>query len=444
MRPRFAYPPLKWVLALVVLAGLLALAYAVNGYVQRELKAEADRKKTDVAKRGKDAVVKLGAALAASHGIKDQPARAVTWYERVPVCGRVVPNPQATLEIRSPFAGTLRAEKDSPWPVPGRPVRAGQVLGRVDIRVGPQERLDLQAKYNGARLKLKGAVEILKVQEERVGRLQKFDTTEIVSRRELDEALVQFAEARTQKATAEAAVELWEKALKVLDRTKDQPAAAWSETFLAPADGEITELFGRPGMVIEAGGLVARAVDFRHVLVRLDLPPEALVAGPPSQVEVEAASGSPLTSLQDSVAPPAPVTATLVGPAPQVDAASQFASYCYEVAPPKKGVAVNEGGRAGVVWRPGLFVKSSVKAAAAKPREAVSVPASAVLYHQGRALVYVRVGAGRYERREVQLLGREGDRWILAAGPVANEDPVVFHQAQILLSEEFRPVDVDD
>jgi multidrug efflux pump subunit AcrA (membrane-fusion protein) len=90
-----------------------------------------------------------------------------------------------------------------------------------------------------------------------------------------------------------------------------------------------------------------------------------------------------------------------------------------------------------VVWRPGLFVKALVKVPDAKPRTAVAVPEGALLYHQGRALVYVRVGPGRFERREVQVLGRDGTRWALAGGVEAGER-VVSHRAQVLLSEEFR------
>jgi hypothetical protein len=65
------------------------------------------------------------------------------------------------------------------------------------------------------------------------------------------------------------------------------------------------------------------------------------------------------------------------------------------------------------------------------------VPASAVLFHQGRALVYVRLDPDRYERREVQLLGRESDRWVLASG-VKTGEFVVHEQAQVLLSQEFN------
>src|SRR5207245_9863288 len=108
--------------------------------------------------------------------------------------------------------------------------------------------------------------------------------------------------------------------------------------------------------------------------------------------------------------------------------------------PESNGVGATKGDarlRAGAVWRPGLFVKAFVRVPESKPRPAVAVPGGALLYHQGRALVYVRLSPGRYERREVQVLGRDGDRWVLASGVAAGE-PVVSRQAQVLLSEEFR------
>jgi HlyD family secretion protein len=399
----------KWAVALALFGGLLGLAYAANAWARRQRAAE-EGEAVSLPRRAENGVVKLGAELAASHGIQDEPARAVLWYPPLVVYGRVVPNPQATAEVRSPFAGTLRADPNAPWPTPGRRVEAGQVVGRVDIRVGPQERLDFQAKLNDARLKQQGAEDVLKVQQGRVGRLQKATAAESVSRRELDEALVALTEARTQAATAAAAVTLWQQALRAVERGGDRPAATWGEPLTVPAAGEVTELAARPDMAVEAGGLVARVVDFRRVLVRLDLPPEALTPGPPEQVELD---GTP------------PVPATLAGAAPQVDAASQLAGYWYE--------AHTDGGAA---CRPGRFVKAVLRVGS-KPQEAVTVARGAVLCHQGRHLVYVRLNPGRFERREVQVLGQDGDRWVLAAGVTAGE-AVVTRQAQVLLSEEFR------
>jgi biotin carboxyl carrier protein len=441
---------LKWPLALLALAGLVAAAWTVNDWRRRAAEAEGDE--AAAPKRAANGVVKLGAELAESHGITDEPARPLPWYPRVPAYGRVVPNPRATAEVRSPFAGTLRADGDHPWPAPGRPVKAGQVLGRVDVRVGPQERLDLQTKLAEARAKKSGAEDVLKLQQERVDRLRKASGAEVVSRRELDEALVALADARAQAAGAQATADLWQKAAEALRQQGDHPDAAWSEPLTAPADGEVTELSGRPGMAVEAGALIARVVDFRRPLVRLDVPPEVLAVGPPpAEVELAAASAPPpapgadLLNQVEAAAPAAsPAGATLVGPAGQVDVASQFGGYWYEVSalPPASDTSPTRERGMSTCWRPGLFVRADLKAPGGKGQEAVSVPCPAVLFHQGRALVYVRVGPGRYERREVRLLGREGDRWVLGAGVAAGE-PVVSRQAQVLLSEEFRG-DVDN
>src|SRR5262249_34882089 len=154
-------------------------AYVLHDRVRRERTAEASGDKVDAPKRVENGVIKLGARLAESHGIKDEPARPVPWYPPVQVYGRAVPNPRATVRARSPFPARLGGDAAGSWPVPGRVVQPGQVLGRVDIRVGPQERLDLQMKLNEARLKQQGAEEVLQVHEARVARLQKAGASEI-------------------------------------------------------------------------------------------------------------------------------------------------------------------------------------------------------------------------------------------------------------------------
>jgi hypothetical protein len=212
-------------------------------------------------------------------------------------------------------------------------------------------------------------------------------------------------------------------------------------------------------MSVEPGALITRLVDFRQVLVRLDIPASALAAGPPDEVELYATIAPPpalegATNRPEPPQPAKPLVAGLAGAAPQIDPASQMAGYWFEVRPdtttPAPSDSNGSGGakedgrlRAGAVWRPGLFVKAFVKVPDSTPRPAVSVPEGALLYHQGRALVYVRLSPGRYERREVQILGRAGDRWVVASGVAAGE-PVVSRQVQVLLSEEFRSeADID-
>ncbi len=436
--------PLKWLVALGLVGGLFAAAYFVNAEMQAERAREAAGDKVQSPSRAKGETISLDAESAERLGLKDEPAAAVAWHERVSVYGQVVPNPRATTEVRVPFAGTLRADAATPWPVPGQSVRAGLTLAWVDVRIAPQERLTLQDNLNAARVKKDGDQRVVQLQQERVDRLQGIAKSQIGPQQLVDDAQVLLANAKTQLAVDTAAVELWQTALADLDNPKGRKASAYSQPLVTPADGEVTDLLARPGMSVEAGAVVAQVVDFRHPLVRLDIPPNALAGGPPSSVRLETVPASPpgldgVLTRPGAAVPSPSAEATLVGPAPRVDAASQFAGYWYAIDP-----AALAGGATGVVWRPGLQVKAFVTPPAATARPAVAVPAAAVLFHQGIPIVFVRAAPGRYDRREVRLLGRDGDRWVLdarAAGSQAGVSPsevVVSAAAQVLLSELLR------
>lgn len=430
MRFRLLASVIPWMVAVAFIGGLLALVYAFPGILRERRGPEADENASET-KRVANNVVKLGPELAESYGLKDEAAQEVQWQPRLSVYGRVVPNPRAIAEIRAPFAGMLRAAPNRPWPALGGRVEAGDILGWLDIRVGPQERLDLEIKLREARAKQQGAEEVVKIQQERLQRIQSLEAPGAIARADLDQVLVQLADARTQLATAKAAVQQWQDALDEINGQGEHRETTWTQPLKAPAAGEITDLAGRPGMALEAGGLVARIVDFRRALVRLDIPSQALIDGLPSEVDLFAVVNNPpalqgATNRPEPAASDQPARALLAGAAPQVEPSSQFAGYWYEVD--------TAGGR---TWRPGLFVQALLKMPQTKPRPAVAVPETALLYHQGRALVYIRIAPGKFERREVQVLGRELGRWVLASG-VAPGEFVVSQRAQTLLSEEFR------
>ncbi len=453
--------PLKWFGTAVGLAALLGLAYVVHRTVLAQSagdKAEAKSSRKDVAG---EITVKAGYAEGGLF-LEVEPARAEeTWYEPVTVYGVVVPNPRATVEIRSPFAGTLR-EGSKPWPRPGQALKSGDELGFVDIRVGPQDRLDLHNKLNEASLKYKGALETLKVKQALLRRLEAAPQT--VPLRDLETARVQLNEAKTQEALAKSAVDLWQEALTEIDRPGRRQSTAWSHPLRALAAGEVTELAGRPGTSVEAGAVVMRLVDFRRPLIRLDLPPEALRQGAPKTVELHAIAGRPpalrgARNLPQAGREPGTVQANLSGVAPAVNALSQLAGYLYEVEAPSVKNGSESSLRAdqglvtdGVAWRPGLAVKADLHLPPApdvKGQEAVSVSASALLYHQGRALVYVQKYKDEkvvtFAHCEVQVLGRKDGRLILAASQdLTDQTPVVVRNAQRLLSEEFKAAGGDD
>jgi hypothetical protein len=311
-------------------------------------------------------------------------------------------------------------------------------------------RLDLQGKLNEARTKHQGARLALKIQEERMARLKAAGPS--VPVRELEEAHVQYTDATTQEAVARGTVDLLQDSLTEIDRPGQRKTMTWSQPLKAPGSGEVAELAARPGMAVEAGALVARLINFREALVRLDIPTEALVQGAPAAVDLTAIPTPAPAGTRNQLSPSSPprkVRASRICPAPQLDPASQLAGYFYKVASASSSQVT---GPDGVAWRPGLFVKAELPVlpmAGLEPKEAISVPATALLYHQGRTLVYVEQSRNeksiRFARREVQVLGRKEDRWVLAAGQAINrEDRVVSSGAQVLLSEEFRGIVDDD
>jgi len=417
----------KWLIALGTLALLGGGAYVIHKAARAERSMDEDDAVKNAARtKGNDVV--LGPELAKKEGVTDAPARQVEWQPRLAVYGRVVPNPRATIEVRAPFSGSLRAAAGKPWPALGSRVKAGTVLGCLDIRVGPQERLDMQAKLHEARLKEKSAEEVFRIHQERYERLKAAAAG--VSQTDVDAARVQMVQSRTDLATARAGVTRWQEALADIQR-ESRTGNVWSRTLSAPADGEITEVAARAGTAVEAGGLIARLVDFSKPLLRLDMPVASLTKGAPAKVQIHMVGmGGP----EDPSFPP--VSGKLVGPAAQVDAASQLAGYWYEI---DLSGEKKEAQRlpASELWRPGLFVKTEAPDARATPTKALAVPATALVYHDGRTFVYIREAPGRFERRPVQVLGHDGAAVILT-GAIRPGEPVVDHGAQLLLSEEFR------
>ena len=454
---------ITWLVALGGLAGTLGSAIYMD-HRQKEHKKQLAKERDDASTKpprqpnqvrvGKDEVYAT------------EKAREVQWVPQLAIYGRVVPHPGATSEIRALFAGKLRQAADRPWPGLAQWTKSGEVIGWLEVRVGPQERLDLEARRTEAAVKLQGAREIQRLRQERVDRLKKF----AASQNELDSALVDLADATMHLKLAQAADKQWQQAADSLDEGK----GAWTRPIVMSADGEITEIAVRPGMMVEAGAFIARTADFRKVMVRMDLPANVMKDHPPATLDMIALPATPsalegASNRLETWEPPVTFQGTLVGITGQLDASSQFVGCLYEVdnrAFPPLFIAASIvglpsgqepiGAAAELIaaasevqnsfCRPGLFVKALLKAPEARTVAAVSIPETALVYHLGRPMVYRYKGAARFERMEVRLLGRNADRWIVASEPngIGADDAIVVDGAQSLLSEEFRQAGDDD
>ena len=411
---------MHWIARVLLMLLVPVLAGAAVGtvywYEYGQRGPAANEGKTPLVQRG-DITLKFQPDLAQSYGIRAVPAVQVSWRSQPTIFGRVVPNPQAAAELRVPFAGVLKAVPDQAWPRLGDRVQAQQVLALMETRLTPAERIDIRAKGAEACAKHQGAEKAVAIQNGRLRELEKLNVQGGAAKREVDAARLALLEAQTQREAALAQAKIYEQALAVPEGNSALVRLA------ASLSGEVTELAAQPGLAVEPGYVLLKIVDFRRVLVRLEFP-VAVAPGPlPTEVSMTVAGAGTHES---------PVIARATGSAPQVEPASQRIAALYALDAPPGAAA----------WRPGLYVRASFADPAAAPRAAVAVPATALLYHQGRTLVYVQLGRDRFQRREVEVLGRDGDTVILASGVRADES-VVAAQAQVLLSAEFRR-DTDD
>ena len=402
-----------WPLTLAVLAGAAVLALSIRDGTQEELSQE--NAPTNVSAHG----VQLDDETIQLAGLTYESAQSVEWTPRITAYGRVVPNPAATAEVRTRYAGTLRLAKGHDWPRPGDTLQAGETFGQLLIRVDPQQRIDLMVRLNEAKANKVGADKVVNLTTDRIGRLRA--AGEAVARVEVDTALTQLADAEARSKAAQATVESWEQAIAALDNPESDKNQTWMEPLIAPITGEVLGLPAQPGEAMEAGVAVLRLTNFDSILIRVEFPPHAIRSHPPSKIR-----------LTPIAAPNQPGEAELVGLAPDVEAISQYPAYWY-----RRTLESPSIGNGPAIWRPGLVLRAEVPDPMAEPRKAVMLPAGSVLYHEGRPLVYVRTSEGRYERRPVEVLGKEKEQWIISDGVQAGEH-VVNQRAQVLLSEEFR------
>lgn len=152
-----------------------------------------------------------------------------------------------------------------------------------------------------------------------------------------------------------------------------------------------------------------RLIRQQDLLIQITLPAGMQVSSGPESVRVQTASGTVLS-------------ANLVSTSPRTDPRIQGMSFFY-MAPAQAG------------FLPGMNVLAYLAFGA--PVEGFLVPASAVVWWQGRAWVYVQKDEDQFVRREISSEAPVKEGFFVRKGFSA-EDRVVVKGAQLLLSIEAR------
>ncbi len=365
-----------------------------------------------------------------SLGIQVAPAEMRSVPREIELTGWVEPRPGASVEIRAPVAGHL-LPRDS-WPVPGKPVERGEILGALLPVMGPADQLQVEAVLleidaksadldrditrSRASLDLAGA---------RLDRAKKLLAGTAGTEKSLQEAVFLHAEARAELEAAEkkkAALELRRRAVERRLKTsmgtegKDSPdeAAPSPLPLSSPLAGKLMDSRGAPGKFVEAGEAIFRVSSTDTVWVRVPVFEGDLV-----RIQREA----PLRILLPGEAKNSGTIQAL--PAAQsmaVDPRRRAADLYYQVSNPKQLLLEGQS----------LVVRIST----GEVGEALYVASSAILFDpEGGSWAYVSLGERRYARRRVETGAWFNDRVEVRRGLSAGEPVVVAGAAELFGAE---------
>ncbi len=160
--------------------------------------------------------------------------------------------------------------------------------------------------------------------------------------------------------------------------------------------------------ISDGSPLFKRLVEQQEVLLQITAPSGVPIPQPPRTAGIR-------------LADEAFGTASLISSSPRTDARLQGASYFYSAAAPS--------------LLPGMNVTAYLPYG--EKTQGVVIPASAVVWWQGKAWIYVQEGAQHYARQEIPTDNPIEDGWFASKEFKAGEK-IVVTGAQMLLSQEFR------
>ena len=402
---------LKFVLAGAVLAGIAGLLIWSFRNNRAGLAAEAQSEEPIASASrvsqgaGGETVVKFPEEMQQRLEIRAEPLAGATKPPEMVAYGHLEEDPSRAFVVRAPVAGNAREGAEHRWPEVGQTLADGTVVGSIEPRLAPADRITLGDRESSARAEIEAGQAALGAAEAALRRARALNADDKnVSDKAVQEAEARVASEQAHMAAATRSARLIEASLASLGSAA-LPLAV-------DRGGEVGELMVHPGEAVEAGQPVLRVARFDRLLARVDVP-----AGDTTAANVRAAS---IVALGYESRP---IRSERVALAAAVDPKTQGQAFLFRVPDPA------------FMLRPGLAVTAYLQLPGA-PRQGVVIPRAAAVRQSGRTWVYVQSKADEFERREVNLEDPTAEGWFtrsLAAGT-----RVVTTGAQALLSEEFK------
>lgn len=399
---------LAWIAgAAVVIAGVIIGSFlAHRSELAEDAESDEPIKNTPrVTQAGGETVVRFDRETQQRLGIQTMALAAVTKRGEVSGYGRLEEDPSRSFVLRAPVAGALQGTPTGTWPNVGQVLADRAMVGSIDPRLLPTDRITLSDRLAAARADAEAGRASLAAAQAALVRARTLNADD----KNVSDRAVQEAEARvaTEQARFTAATQTATLIETSLKSTHDAAA---------PLDllrgGQVVEVLAHPGESVESGQAILRVTRFDQLLARVDVPAGQAIAG-----NVENALILPL-GFEDH-----PIRGERVALASTVDPKTQGEPFLFRVSNPSRTL------------RPGLSVTAFLELPG-PARSGVVVPRSAVVRQSGRTWVYVQTGAQQFARRPVVLEEPTAQGWFTRS--VSSGDRVASVGAQTLLSEEFK------
>ena len=314
-----------------------------------------------------------------------------------------------TAAVAPPGPG-LYAPPDTGLPGPGTHVLAGQTLGH--LRPLPNVGDD----WSSLAAELVSVRNAATEAEHEHARAERLVAAGAIPGRRLVEARSTMENALSRLAAVEARV-------AVLNRFGDEAGGSGALTLVAPISGVVSMVAVSNGEPVDAEHVLFRIVDLEHLVARVEVPElefarllTASAAREPIQVQLRPGGvrGSAVSSA-DWIA-----AGRLLDMGTQIDPATRTAPMRYEL--PGLGARL----------RPGMSAEAQVLIGDAK--QALAVPASALIDLAGVSVVYVQLGGENFEERVVRTGGGNGELVEIVAGLEAGDRVVTVGAYQVRLA----------
>ncbi len=402
---------------LCLLACGLALIVFSSGCKRDRDDENATKKRTDPAVVTRtpegDTVIRIAGPTQQRIGLRVAAIEQSSLAPELVAYGRLEENPSHSFTLRSPVAGTLRASSRSPWPSIGQTIASASVVGTVEPRIAPTDRVTLTNQLAAARADANAAVATVEAARAAYERARVLNAdAKNVSDRVVEEARSKLESERARLDGARKTVETIESSLQ-----SGGPASA--APLVLQSEGTVVELMAQPGESIEAGTPLFRVSRLDRLLARIDLP-----VG--ENVPSTAATARIVPAGQEHQA----IEADRIATAAVLDQKAPGQAFLFRLRESRFGL------------RPGLAVTAYIATGPARQTGA-TVPTASVVRLSGKAYVYVQTGDEQFTRKEIRTDNPVASGYFVG-NKLAPGTRVVIAGAQTLLSEEFKPEGVSE